>query len=117
MNREKYEDIRKQCIIKQQPTGVIQDALMNKGMNLAEADIIIEKWYNGLIPDWFDGFYDYLCTIQVSSEYDVKKLSSAIETAFGIKLCWAIRYLTGVYEVDLFYNSSTSSVKEGDEVK
>ena len=114
MNNEKYEDIRRQCIIKMQPTGVIQEALMNQGMSLAEADIIIEKWYKGLPnPDWFDGFYDYLCSIRVSSEYDIKKLANALKSNFEIELCWSIRYLTGVYEADLFYNSSISNKNQG----
>ena len=114
MNQERFEDIRKQCVIKQQPTGVIQEALMNQGMSLAEADIIIEKWYKGLPEDWFDGGWKYLCTIQVSTEYDLTKLRNSMKKEFNIDLCGATRYLSGCYESDLFYDISTSTIpKEG----
>jgi len=99
---EKYEDIRNQCILKQQPTGVIQEALMNQGMSLAEANTIINKWYEGLPEDWFYGGWIYLCTIRVSTKYDLKKLRDSLEQ-IGVKVCGTLRYLSGCYESDLFY--------------
>ena len=46
-------EIRRECLDKES-TGVIQDKLMELGMTLKEADILINHWYEGKTEDWFD---------------------------------------------------------------
>ncbi|MHA1168682.1 MAG: hypothetical protein ACTSRU_12720 [Candidatus Hodarchaeales archaeon] len=49
------EMIRKQCLDEKMATGVIQNALMELGMTLEEADVLINYWYKDLPDSWFLG--------------------------------------------------------------